>query len=302
MEAGMTIKRSFISVITIFLFVVVNFNILKADIIEDPGKLAYKVMKTAESHKRKGEVYEAGKIFLESAMIYKKAIKSEPENRGYKTNFKYCLGTRGYIHIKKGQSMIKENKFGEAAKYFKWAADAYKYAIKELPGERNFKTNLEYAQYHGGAANFEYQMGKKGQAPDLKLEDFNGGKIDLSDHKGKVVLIEFWTGWCPSCKKSLPKLEKLYKELSAKGFEIIAVAMDKDKTWKKYGSDKKAIESSKQFSYKFGWGDRSVSNAWGNFNSVPTLILIDKKGNLYKKVPSEERSVESLKNLIQSLL
>ncbi|MCK5004801.1 MAG: TlpA family protein disulfide reductase [Candidatus Aminicenantes bacterium] len=298
----MTIKKCSISLLIIFLFVIVNVGLLKAEESESPGKLAYKVMKTAESHKSKGEIYEAGKVFLESAMMYKRAIKSEPDNRGYKTNFKYCLGTRGYIHIKKGQSMIKEKKFGEAAKYFKWAADAYKYALKELPGERNFKTNLEFAQYHGGTANFEYQLGNQGKAPDLKIENFNGGKIDLADLQGKAVLLEFWAGWCPSCKKSLPKLEKLYKELSSKGFEIIAVAMDKNKTWKKYGSDKKAIESSKQYSFLFGWGDKSVSNAYGNFNSVPTIILIDKRGNLYKKVSSNDQSEENLRKLIKSLL
>ncbi len=298
----MTIKKYFISLLIVFLFVLVNVSILKAEESEGPGKLAYKVMKTAESHKRKGEIYEAGKVFLESAMMYKRAIKSEPDNRGYKTNFKYCLGTRGYIHIKKGQSMIREKKFGEAAKYFKWATDAYKYALKELPGERNFKTNLEFAQYHGGTANFEYQLAKKGSAPDLKIENFKGGEINLTDFKGKVVLLEFWAGWCPSCKKSLPKLETLYKELSSKGFEVIAVAMDKDKTWKKYLSDKKAVETSKQYSFKFGWGDKSVSNAYGNFNSIPTIILIDKKGNLYKKVSSSDRSEENLKKLIRSLL
>lgn len=298
----MSAKKPLITLLTIFLFVLVNVHYLKAEDQENPGKLAYKVMKTAESHKSKGDIYEAGKIFLEAAMMYKRAIKSEPDNRGYKTNFKYCLGTRGYIHIKKGQGFLKEKKFGEAAKYFKWAADAYKLALKELPGERNFKTNLEFAEYHGGTANFENQLAKKGPAPILKIEKFNGGQINLSDYKGKVILLEFWTGWCPSCKKSLPKLEILYKEFSSRGFEVIAVAMDKDKTWKKYGSDKKAIESSKQYSYKFGWGDKSVSNAYGNFNSVPTIILIDKKGNLYKKVSSNERSEENLKKLIRSLL
>ncbi|MEN8222189.1 MAG: TlpA disulfide reductase family protein [Acidobacteriota bacterium] len=291
------------------LFVVLSISILFSqgftsgtENSDDPGKLAYKVMKTAESFKRKGDVYQAGKIFLEAAMMYKKAIAGEPDNRGYKTNFKYCLGTRGYIQIKKGGDLLKEKKYGEAAKYFNWAAGAYEYALTELPGERNFRTNLEYAQYHGGTANFEYQIGKKGKAPGLKIENFKGGKIDLVALKGKVVLLEFWAGWCPSCKKSMPILEKLYKKLSPKGLEIIAVAMDKDKTWKKYGSEKKAVELSKLYSFKFGWGDKSVSNAYGNFNSVPTIILVDKKGHLFKKVSSDERSEEKLTKLIKSLL
>ncbi len=292
-----------IMLVIISISILISHGVISgAENSEDPGKLAYKVMKTAESHKKKGDVYEAGKIFLEAAMMYKRAIKNEPDNRGYKTNFKYCLGTRGYIQIKKGDSLLKEKKYGEASKHFKWAADAYSYALKELPGERNFKTNMEYAQYHGGTANFEHQLRKNGAAPALKIKNFKGGEIVLDNHKGKVVLLEFWAGWCPSCKKSLPVLEKLYKELSPGGFEIIAVAMDKDKTWKKYGSDKKAVETSKEFSFKFGWGDKSVSNAYGNFNSVPTIILIDKKGDLVKKITSGERTEENLSKLIRSLL
>ncbi len=291
------------------LFIILSISLLftgvylsGAEDSESPGKLAYKVMQSAESLKKNGDVYKAGKIFLEAAMMYKKAIAAEPENRGYKTNFKYCLGTRGYIQIKKADTLLKEKKFAEAAKYFAWAAGAYEYALKELPGERNFKANLEYAQYHGGTANFEYQMGKGGKAPSLKIEDFKGGEVDLADLKGKVVLLEFWTGWCPSCKKSMPVLEKLFREFSSKGLEVIAVAMDKDKTWKKYGSDKKAVETSKLYSFKFGWGDKSVSNAYGNFNSVPTIILVDKKGNLFKKVSSSERSGDNLRKLVISLL
>ena len=273
-----------------------------AENTESPGKLAYKVMKTAESHKKNGDIYQASKIFLEAAMMYKKAIAAEPDNRGYKTNYKYCLGTRGYIQIKKGDGLMKEKKFGEAAKYFSWAGKAYEYALKELPNERNFKTNLVYAQYHGGTANFENLIGNKGEAPLLKIDDFKGGIIDLSSFKGKVVLLEFWAGWCPSCKKSMPTLEKLYKELSSKGLEVIAIAMDKDKTWRKYGSEKKAGEISELYSFKFGWGDKSVSNAYGNFNSIPTIVLVDRKGSLFKKVSSNERSEENLRRLIRSLL
>ncbi len=298
----MKIKRVIISLLSLSVFTMLNFNLLIAKDNDKPGKLAYKVMKTAESHKRNGEIYKAGKIFLEAAMMYKQAIRSDPNNGGYKTNFKYCLGTRGFIHIKEAQTLFKKKKYGEAAKFFKWAADAYKYALKELPEENNFKTNLEYAQHHGGTANFENQLSKRGPAPNLKIESFNGKTIDITDMKGKVILLEFWAGWCPSCKKSMPILRDIHKKLSSKGLEVIAIAMDKDKTWKKYGSEKKALEIAKEFNFKFGWGDKSVSNAYGNFNSVPTIVLIDKKGNLFKKVPLKDRSKDNLLKLVKSLL
>ncbi len=298
----MKIKNLFIIVFISILLI--GANLFSSDVEDgyDPGKLAYNVMKVADSHKIKGEIYKAGKVFLEAATLYKKALESEPDNKGYKINFKYCLGTRGFIQIKEGQKLLKNKKFGDAAKYFKWAIDSYKYALKELPNERGFKTNLNYAEYHGGIANFRNLLSVNGKAPDFTIDGFKGGKIDLKNFKGKVILIEFWAGWCPSCKKSMPKLEKLYKRLNSKGFEVIAIAMDKKKTWKKYNSDKKAIETAKLYSFHFGWGDDSTANKYGNFNSIPTVILIDKKGNLIKKVPYKDQSEENLSKLIKSYL
>ena len=299
----MRADRFFIYLFTLILTITVSNTILNGDEGEnDPGKLAYKVMQSADQLKKKGDVYEAGKIFLEAAMMYKRAIAGDPDNRGYRTNFKYCLGTRGYIQIQKGQDLLKQKKYSEAAKYFKWAEEAYKYALTELPDERNFRTNLEYAQYHGGTAYFESQLSTKGKAPELIIDGFSGNKLSLSDMRGKVVLLEFWTGWCPSCKKSMPVLQSLHKSLSPKGLEIIAVAMDRDKTWKKSGSEKKAIETSKAYGFKFGWGDTAVSHAYGNFNSVPTMVLIDKKGNLFMKVSYDDQTEENLGRLVRSLL
>jgi len=44
-------------------------------------------------------------------------------------------------------------------------------------------------------------------APDFTLETLDGGKLSLSDLRGKAVLINFWTTWCPECKDELPALE-----------------------------------------------------------------------------------------------
>ncbi|MEN8153505.1 MAG: TlpA disulfide reductase family protein [Acidobacteriota bacterium] len=288
----------------IFIFLSAGtFSDLKAEVNDsDPGKLAYKIMKMADSHKRKGEIKEAGKIYMEAASIYKKAVKSDPGNRIYKNNFKYCLGTRGFIQIKHAQKLFKEKNFKEAAIYYKGAETSYKYALLELPDERNFKTNMKYAQFHGGTANFEHILNSKGKIPPFKLEGFTGRKITSEILKDNVILLEFWAGWCPSCKKSMTMLQKLHKKYFLKGLTVLAVAMDRVKTWKKYGSEKKAVETSKNHNFSFAWGTEKTYIDYGNFNSIPTVLLIDKKGNFYKKISSEERTEENLSKIIETLL
>jgi thiol-disulfide isomerase/thioredoxin len=59
--------------------------------------------------------------------------------------------------------------------------------------------------------------------PDFTLPTLDGGSITLSDLKGKVVLINFWTTWCPPCREEMPSLEKLYRHFKHEKFTLLAV-------------------------------------------------------------------------------
>jgi cytochrome c biogenesis protein CcmG/thiol:disulfide interchange protein DsbE len=68
----------------------------------------------------------------------------------------------------------------------------------------------------------------KGQAaPEIGLKDLNGKAVNLSDLRGKVVLVDFWASWCAPCRESLPVLEKLSKSYASKGLVIVGVNIDK---------------------------------------------------------------------------
>ena len=53
-------------------------------------------------------------------------------------------------------------------------------------------------------------------APDFTLTDQYGKEHRLSEYKGKVVMLNFWATWCPSCIAEMPDLQKLYEKESAK--------------------------------------------------------------------------------------
>ncbi len=63
-------------------------------------------------------------------------------------------------------------------------------------------------------------------APNFKLWDLRGRPVSLSDYRGKVVLVNFWATWCGPCKVEMPAMERLYREFSGQGFEILAVSTD----------------------------------------------------------------------------
>jgi peroxiredoxin len=50
--------------------------------------------------------------------------------------------------------------------------------------------------------------------------------VRLSDHRGKVVLVNFWATWCVPCAAELPHLQRLYEAYADQGFVVLAISMD----------------------------------------------------------------------------
>lgn len=48
-------------------------------------------------------------------------------------------------------------------------------------------------------------------APALAVHDMEGKTVNLESFRGKTVLLDFWTTWCPPCRADAPALDKLQK-------------------------------------------------------------------------------------------
>jgi thiol-disulfide isomerase/thioredoxin len=111
----------------------------------------------------------------------------------------------------------------------------------------------------------------------------DGRNVNLSNMKGKVVLIDFWSTRCPPCIAAMPHLKELYDTYKNKGFEIIGIAED--------GDSSKAAVLKILGKTKADWPQRldkgqeaSVSyHSLYQIRKLPTLWLIDKEGKMVEK-------------------
>lgn len=132
-------------------------------------------------------------------------------------------------------------------------------------------------------------------APNFTLAAMGGGDLQLSDFKGKVVLLNFWATWCEPCVREMPAMQAVYEEYRDKGFEILAVNLGQDE-----GTVRRFIESvGGKFPVVYditgGVGDTYL------VRNMPTSYFIDRNGVVRHQL-EQEMTEERITELVLDLL
>ena len=129
----------------------------------------------------------------------------------------------------------------------------------------------------------------------LKLEN---EKIIFKDYPNKIVLLNFFTTWCPPCKAEIPNLIKVQNDYK-NDFVIVSILLEEMKT----NEEIKSFVKEFNINYEVVNAPEGIDVAknLGGIKSIPTMFLINRNGNTFQKyvglVPSEMMEIDIKKVL-----
>jgi len=135
-------------------------------------------------------------------------------------------------------------------------------------------------------------------APAFKLDSHTGETFSLADLQGKVLLINFWTSWCPPCRAEMPAIQQVFEDYQGDGLVVLGInATNQD--------DITAVKSfvhENQLTFPVLLDlDGEISNQY-NLHSLPTSYFIDQNGIIQDVVVGGPMAEALLRTRVERML
>lgn len=112
------------------------------------------------------------------------------------------------------------------------------------------------------------------EAPDFALHSLDHGNVRISEFRGEVVVLNFWSDWCGKCSRLMPALKTLHNDHADAELQVIAVDVDG------------AVDSARQLSADHALEfpvlldtNQRVSRDY-DLKRLPVTLLIDREGTI----------------------
>ena len=134
-------------------------------------------------------------------------------------------------------------------------------------------------------------------APDLVARGLTGENVRISEHRGEVVVVSFWSGSCNTCRNQLEALDRIARTYASAGLTVIGVNLDDDLA----RAEKFARAQNVQFPLLIS----APENTGRDFqvDRLPMMVFVDREGVLRAahrefKASDEAKYVRELRTLL----
>ena len=115
---------------------------------------------------------------------------------------------------------------------------------------------------------------------EIVFKDENQKNIDLSNYKGKLLILNFWATWCVPCREEMPSLDLLQSDLRLNNLKIFPINIGQEDLLKSVNFFKELSIKNLDIYY-----DPAVTLAKKfSLRGLPTTILIDKEGKEFARI------------------
>lgn len=222
---------------------------------------------------------------------------------------------RGTLLLTEGQVRHKDELFSQAHDELSKAADAFPNFADAILGDGRALAYLK--QDDAAKARFEQyvkitpsdrperqrvllyisqpELARAAMAPPFEVTTMDGRQISLDSLQGKVVLIDFWATWCPSCREALPHIKEIAKKFDGQPLVVLSISTDKDEqAWKAFVAKNEMT----WLQCRDAESRQSVANAFG-VHAIPQTFTIDADGVLQDQHIGDAAIEGKLKKLVK---
>jgi thiol-disulfide isomerase/thioredoxin len=130
----------------------------------------------------------------------------------------------------------------------------------------------------------------------FKLDLLDGSKFHLADHKGRVVVLEFWATWCGPCLQSMPLIDGVVREFADQRVELLAVNLEEQP------EQVKSMLERHKLKIPVALDRDGVVAAKYAVTAIPQTVVIDRDGKVARLfVGGGKKTADSLRKAIQEL-
>tara|TARA_Y100000768_G_scaffold292841_1_gene226749 strand:+ start:17 stop:550 length:534 start_codon:yes stop_codon:yes gene_type:complete len=122
---------------------------------------------------------------------------------------------------------------------------------------------------------------KPKKVTNVTFKDSNLQDVDLSNNKGKIMVLNFWATWCAPCKKEMPSLEKLAQDLPQIDVYPINMEPPNKLRVRDWLQDIGVVSLNTYFDPKLDLAKKF------KLIGMPTTVLLDKDGNEFGRIMGE---------------
>lgn len=143
------------------------------------------------------------------------------------------------------------------------------------------------------------------RVPNFALTDLTGRDWEFRQAAGRLVLLDFWSTTCGPCMRAVPAMKRLQADYGGSGLEVVAVACEPDAPFAERVKPVEEIARRKEMNYRpYVERPGHVGDVQRLFNVqyVPTLVLLDRQGNILWRGGATDTDLTRAEEVIKAYL